>query len=356
MNTAPHPPPSPPGGDDEGREQLLSREGLGGSEMAAALGVDPFKSPVELWEEKIEAGEREVDEARSDAMEWGSAVEAPLRRWYARKAGVPIWHPPRSLFHQEILWLRSTPDGIVLRAGEREPPSLERDPPKDAWREGVECKLANFRQAHLWGAPGTDDIPLSYILQCQTGMAVTGLPRWQVVATIGGQPPTVYGVERDDELIETMILGATAFMQSVWDKVPPPVDGSEAYARFIGRRYPWAIDRPVVADADQEQKAARLRQVREQEYALAEVRAKLENEIRLAIGEHSGMQTTQGLISWRQSKAASVVDYKLAFGTLADRLGMDAKARAAFEEQHRVERKAARPFVCPRAWVTGGTR
>lgn len=334
--------------------QVLSSEGLGGSEIAAALGVDPFKSPIELWEEKLEGAEREVDQSRTDAMEWGSEVEAPLRRWYARRAGVPVWHPPRSLFHPEILWLRSTPDGIVLRTGERPPPPLELDPPRDTWRAGVECKLANFRQAHLWGAPGTDDIPLQYILQCAVGMAVTGLARWQVVASIGGQPPAVYVIQRDDELIESMVTGAAAFMQSVWDKVPPPVDGTEAYARFIARRYPWSIDRPVAADAAMELKAARLRQVREQEYALAEVRAKLENEIRAYIGPHSGLQTTQGLISYRQSKAARPVDHKAAFAALCAQLDMDEPARAAFEERHRVERRAARPFCTPRAWRSGG--
>jgi putative phage-type endonuclease len=346
------------------REQELSKDGLGASEVAAALGLSPYESPLELWLKKTSEAAEEED---SDAGEWGLTVEPALRRWYERKHRVAVWHPLRSMFHPEIPWLRATPDGIALSASAAlslpAPPEglpgtwvwdREVVPPREIWEHGFEAKNTNWRQAHRWGEPGSDDVPLEHIIQCQQGMAVTGLASWRVVASVGGQPPVVYVIERDDDLISQMLVGAIAFMQSVWDKTPPPIDSSPAWSGYIARRYPFAVDRPVVADSKQEALAAQLRDIRQRENDLEEVRTKIESQLKMAIGEHSGLKTTLGTISWRPSKPARPVDYKAAFTDLATRMGMTEVGRTQHEERFRVEHKAARPFVVPRAWLLPG--
>jgi putative phage-type endonuclease len=327
------------------RAQELSKEGIGASEIAAALGLSPYQTPLELWMRKV--GEAPEDED-SDAGEWGLTVEPALRRWYERRSQTSIYHPKDSLFHAEVVWMRSTPDGIALRD-----PNGEAD--RENWDHGFEGKNTSWRQAHRWGEPGTDDIPLEHILQCQQGMAVTGLASWRVVAAVGGMPPAIYRVDRDDELIEQMVVGGTAFWQNVLDRTPPPIDGSEAWGHYIARRYPFAIERPVVATAEQEIKAAKLREVRQRQDAFGELRAQLENELKAGIADHSGMQTSIGTITWRPSKPRSGVDYKAAFVDLAARLGMDERARLGVELAHTREHKAARPFCVPRAWLRPGS-
>ena len=56
--------------------------GLGASEVCAALGLHPYRSPLALWEEKC--GEREPF-AGNDFTEWGLLVEGPLLKWYERR-------------------------------------------------------------------------------------------------------------------------------------------------------------------------------------------------------------------------------------------------------------------------------
>lgn len=343
--------------EDQGQE--LSREGIGGSEIAAALGLSPYQSPLEVWITKTAVAEEDTPaavEEHAEAKEWGSTVEPALRRWYERRAGVPIWCPPRSLFHPTIPWMRATPDGIAI-SGPPAPPSgmalfLVNEPQRDLWDHGFEAKNTNWRQAHRWGEPGSDDVPLEHILQCQQGMCVTGLASWRVVATVGGQPPAVYRIARDDELIEQMVVGGTAFWQYVVTKTPPPIDASPAWATYLAKRYPFAIERPAEATAHQEQLAARLRDVRQRQNAFAEIRGQLENELKAAIGHHSGLKTLLGLISWRPSRPARGVDYKAAFFELTR--DMSESERLALEEAFMVERAAARPFNVPRKWLLAG--
>lgn len=331
------------------REQELSREGIGASEIAAALGMSPYQTPLELWLKKIgEAPESEDSEAGL----WGLTVEPALRRWYERRAGMPIWHPPRSMFHPEVPWMRSTPDGIAMNGPV--PATGDERPPRELWDHGFEAKNTNWRHAHRWGEPGTDDVPFEHILQCHQGMAVCGLASWRVVAAVGGMPPAVYVLQRDDDLIDRMLAGGAAFWQHVVDRTPPPVDASAAWGEYAARRYPFAVDQSVVATAEQEAKAARLREVRLRQDEDKELRGLLENELKVAIGDHSGLATTMGTITWRPSKPVSAVDYEAAFFDLATAANLTESARLAIEESHKSEHKAARPFVVPRAWLRPG--
>lgn len=58
------------------------RKGIGGSDAAAALGISPFKSNIELWEEKT--GRRpQTDISGKPYVQYGVSAEDPLRRLFA---------------------------------------------------------------------------------------------------------------------------------------------------------------------------------------------------------------------------------------------------------------------------------
>lgn len=70
--------------------QLKSREDwlkaradrIGGSDAAAIIGMNPYKSNVDLWEEKM--GIRlPTDISSSEAVKYGAAAEAPIRELFA---------------------------------------------------------------------------------------------------------------------------------------------------------------------------------------------------------------------------------------------------------------------------------
>ena len=91
------------------------REGLGASESAAALGICPFTSRLELWHRKTDpAYQDEHDQATRERMYWGTKIEPLVRQRVAELYGCRIDYAPYDLRrHPEDPWRLATPDGIV---------------------------------------------------------------------------------------------------------------------------------------------------------------------------------------------------------------------------------------------------
>ena len=90
-------------------------EKIGGSEAAAACGVDPHTSRIMLWAEKTGKVERE----QSEAMRWGNLLqpvvyaELEAREWEVMPA------PDDEGVHPDLPWLTGHVDGYVNVDGER---------------------------------------------------------------------------------------------------------------------------------------------------------------------------------------------------------------------------------------------
>ncbi len=69
-------------------------------------------------------------------------------------------------------------------------------------------------------------------------MAVTGYQGAYIAVLIGGNTFRWKFVERDEELISMLIELETDFWRHVEDGTPPPLDGSEAAAKFLAERFP----------------------------------------------------------------------------------------------------------------------
>ena len=86
-----------------------------------------------------------------------------------------------------------------------------------------------------------DTIPDEYMLQVQHYMAVTGFTGAYIAVLIGGNTFRWRFAERDEELISMLIELEAAFWHHVEDMTPPPLDGSDAAARFLAGRFPNSI-------------------------------------------------------------------------------------------------------------------
>ena len=97
-----------------------------------------------------------------------------------------------------------------------------------------EAKTASAFKAGEW----EDSIPDAYQLQIQHYMAVTGYKAAYIAVLIGGNSFKWKCIERDDELISMLIQLESDFWQHVQDGTPPPLDGSDAAAKFLAERFP----------------------------------------------------------------------------------------------------------------------
>jgi putative phage-type endonuclease len=179
---------------------LASRaQSLGASEAAAALGVCPYTTPVELWQRKTgKAPGRE----ESEAMRWGTLLEPAILDEYQRRTGVTVIGRQMFMRHPEHPWMTATLDGLTPSG------RLVEVKTTSAWSRG-------------FGDEDSDELPDHYRIQLHQQFAVTGTDRADLVVLVGGQKLRIYPVERDEQLVRVVVRCALGFWRCVESGSPP---------------------------------------------------------------------------------------------------------------------------------------
>jgi putative phage-type endonuclease len=260
------------------------RKGLGGSDAAAVFGLSRYKSPLDLYLEKI--GEADpVDETWDMAR--GKALEPLLRQHYADTTGRTVRVPKDAIKSSAHRFMFYNPDGLT-----------------DDNRL-VEFKTAAYDQD--WGMEGSDDIPMSYLLQVQHGMVVTGLKVADVTVSIGGCKPKYFVVEEDKELQETLIKGEAMFWARVQGAVPPPPSTREDVARL----FPVSLETEVAADEEVLALLRGLARVKHQLKELEQQQEGLETAIKVFVGSNERLvdpDTGDFLATWKSGVGAKRIN------------------------------------------------
>lgn len=267
------------------QQRQLRTQGIGGSDAAAACGVSPYRSRYDLWHEKTHGTQVEA----TLPMRFGAFAESFIREEYERMTGREVMQPGM-LRHPEHPWMLANIDGV---SGERL----------------LEAKTVGMRGMHLWGEPGTDEVPDDYRFQVQHYLAVTGLPVCDVAVLIAGGEVALYEVAADQELQASIITLEADLWRRVQENDPPePESGSDALRRWPTNTVP---DMPE-ASTELLDTIADLRESKEEAGALAKHIDTLEAKIKSAIGEHDGIKHgDQILATWKCSKATERLDATL---------------------------------------------
>jgi putative phage-type endonuclease len=213
--------------------QQLSTFGIGASEVAAVVGLNPFSSVWDVWLRKTGQA---PDEEQTGPLEWGLRLEPAIRQKYADDTGATLYVPSASMFHAETTWARATPDAIVLESTE----------PLSRWMHLVQCKNVSYWPAR----DGWENGPPAYVIcQEQWELFVTGLQRADVAALIGGSDFRIFTVHRDDEMIASLVELAERFWtRNILGKTAPKIDDSDACAQHFNRRLAKAPHVELQAD------------------------------------------------------------------------------------------------------------
>jgi len=244
-------------------EQVTRRlRGIGSSDSAAAIGLNPYYTSVELWQEK--RGELPPF-IGNEATKWGKLLEAPVRQEFAEQTGRVVRLPPDTLVHPKYSWLVCHPDGVT-----------------DDGRL-YEGKTARYPDG--WGDSGTDQVPEHYLIQCQHGMMVTGLPVCDLAVLIGGQDFRMYVIPADEGLQAAILDAEAEFWTHVTRGTRPPLDLSAPGAIAVLKRlYPGTNGQTVKASADIEAWRVKL----ENSKAAGKSAEKVEAEAKAALLEFMG--------------------------------------------------------------------
>ena len=268
------------------RDEWLAarRKGIGGSDAAAIVGVDTYRSTFEVWLDKTGAPVDHDDQ--SEPAYWGTRLEDIVREEVHLRTGHDIVPDKKLLASLQRPWQLANLDGWVHDRATDE--------------IGVyEGKTAGYWAGQEWEA---DEVPDTYLLQGMHYLAVTGAP-WLVYGVlIGGQRLEIRRVDRDQELIDHLITIEADFWAHVVEKVPPPVDGSKACTDLLAHMWDVKPDAVVTLDAGEVVPILNERALLVEEINAAETRkTELENQLKLLINEHEVAIDGDGrqLFTWK---------------------------------------------------------
>ncbi|PWI09742.1 endonuclease [Streptomyces sp. NWU339] len=262
--------------------ETVRRDGVGGSDVAAILGLDKYRGPRHIFEVK-HGRPIESSAALSEYAEIGHDIEDFIAYLFTKRTGIPAVQTPGMLANIERPWMRSNVDRYAL------------DPETGAVVAPVELKNRSAYQLDDW----EDGVPDAPALQVHWNMAVGGWPYGWAVALVGGNTLKFHRIERDDELIETLIdVCGRWYQRHIVEGFPPSADGLEATKQLLGRL--WEVKAGEVVDVPLD-KARKLRKRRaslvEQIKALEDERTTVENEMRL-INEAAEVVQVGNKVAW----------------------------------------------------------
>ena len=255
------------------------KQGIGGSDASVVCGINRYKSPIELWMEKT--GQLPHQEA-GEAAYWGTQLEPFVRAEFTKRTGIEVSRRNELLQSEEHPFMLANLDGIC------EVP--------DVGPCIFEAKTASAYKVGEW----EDAIPDEYALQLAHYMAVTGYAGAYIAVLIGGNTFKWKFIERDEELISMLIQLETDFWNHVQDGTPPPLDGSDASAKFLAERFPNSTPRSHITLPDTAANLlAQYDEACEELEAVTERKQKAENLLKEMIGENEVGTAGDRIITWK---------------------------------------------------------
>ena len=249
------------------------RDGLGGSDVAAILGLSPWSSAFDVWWSKV----RSLEDKGSAVKSRGQLLEDAVLQWAKSELGSGLVRGS-PLVHPSLSWARGTPD---------------------AWTdvdEGLEAKTVRVFEDELWGESGSDVVPLHYRIQCAWYMAITGAKIWRLAAFSTLQEDwRIFELEPDPEVEERLLEVAGRWWSNhVVANEPPELDASSGAAAYLRERYADPSKEILEASSDDLDLLERYLDAKKQRDAAKKDLDELSVQIKSRIGDARGLQGEPG--------------------------------------------------------------
>lgn len=192
------------------------RAGIGGSDAAVIVGLNPFRSLSELYADKMGLL---PDKEDTEQMRIGRDLEEYVARRFCEATGKKVrrnnwmWHKDGSPY------LTANVDREIV--GEN---------------AGLECKTTSaFAKSDFENG----EIPLYYYCQCCHYMDVMGYDRMYLAVLVLGKAFYWFEIDRNDDEIKALENAENAFWQNhILPQIPPEGDGSESAERATSAIFP----------------------------------------------------------------------------------------------------------------------
>lgn len=278
---------------DRGQWLEVRKGGIGSSDAAAAVGLNPYKSRLELWLEKTgRAAANDDHQGMDDPCFWGTLLEPYVAVAYQQKTDHKVRKVNAVLQHPTFPFMLANIDREVVGS-----PDVQI----------LECKTAGEFGSRLWKG----GVPEYIEIQVQHQLAVTGKEAADVAVLLCGQKLEVHRIERDEEVISRLVVLESQFWEYVITDTPPPADGSESAARALRHLYQGndtTLD--FTGNAELGNAFDALAELDQEIAAKAREAERMKQVIQQAMGDASKAAFANGVVTFKRAKDGARIDTK----------------------------------------------
>ena len=276
----------------------VRKQGIGSSDAAAACGIHPYLSMLELWMIKTGRLHSHLDDDIDgySPLYWGNTLEPMVAKYYQQHTGNKVRRVNAILQHPD-------PDNHFMLA------NLDYAITGNEEVQILECKTAGEHGAKLW----KHGVPLYVTCQVQHQLAVTGKQAAHICVLLCGHEAKIYKVERDERLIASIIEHERLFWQYVETDTPPTPDHSESAARALKQLYPTPEPSSKVdlrEDDGANKLFEQLLSYRDYMQELEQRHDQVKHQLQSLIQDNEIAVFEKGAISWKRSKDSISLDSK----------------------------------------------
>lgn len=267
------------------------RQGIGGSDAGAIMGVHPYKGMFGVWADKKGYGEAVED---NEAMRQGRDLEDYVAWRFSKKTGLTV--------RREYGMMRSRNHPFMLANIDRR---------IKGERAGLECKTSRdiYMKRYRNG-----DFPLEYYCQCLHYMAVTGWDAWYLAVLVYGTDLLIFKICREEaqddinQLIEAEEAFWTRYME---DGRTPPPDDLPATGRVLDGMWMGETGGSMDATLTQDAMIDELIALRAEKRALEKRITGIENRLKAEMEEVTELRGTGGLVTWKPQTQRRISEKRL---------------------------------------------
>ena len=261
----------------------LRADGITATDVSVIAGVNPYKTPYQLWAEKL--GKYTPDPVGPAAVR-GILLENAVADFYEMETGRELRRSNGVVRLKELPWVMASLDRTIV--GE----------------EGlVEIKTSTSPRWSL------HPVPPEVVAQVQWQMFVTGAPWVDIAVLLGGLVFRIERVEADINYQTQLYAKAVEFRNALATDTPPTLQGEDSDA--LAQVVPQTSEEWAQADLSLDRLAALYAEKQYESKLLDQELQNLAISLKEAIGEKVGIVGEGWSATWKQNKSSQKIDYKL---------------------------------------------
>jgi putative phage-type endonuclease len=255
---------------------------FGSSDIAAILGVSPWKTKLDVYLDKTQ-GRQPVTPEKAKIFARGHRLEPYILDMYAEDTGEILVNRGNRYTDKEFPFLAAEIDAETESG------------------KNVEAKSARADWGKVWGSEMTDEIPVYYNAQAMFGMGINGAESAEFPVLIGIDDFRIYRVERDQEIITNLKDAAVKFWN---DHIVAGVAPEATTVGDLERLFPWDAGSVIQATDEIRDAYLALKDIKKKIKLLEGDEEDVARRIKLFMGEHQILQYgADKLLSWKSQKA-----------------------------------------------------